>query len=167
MEGEQLNWEISKALSNKKFFNISFLPHLRHNTEVNDLINSADVDLSGLSGGEGWGIPAFTATGLGKWSCVLNCSAHTDWATKNNSILVEPDGKRNPWDNTFFVEGQDFNQGRIFDVFDDKIVEAFERAEKKAKTPNVAGTKLRTKFKYSDMASAILSHIENDKQGFC
>ena len=46
-------------------------------SKVNILINNIDIDLSGLSNGEGWNLPAFNATALGKWSIVSNCRALT------------------------------------------------------------------------------------------
>ena len=64
---------ISNALRGKHYKNINFLPHLEKNAEVNELLNAIDIDLTGLSGGEGWNLPAFNATCLGKWSVVLKC----------------------------------------------------------------------------------------------
>jgi glycosyltransferase involved in cell wall biosynthesis len=159
MKQEDINWQISKALNGKRLFNITFLPHLKSNSEVNDLINCADVDLSGLSGAEGWGIPAFTATALGKWSCVVDATAHKDWATAENSILVEPSGKVEAYDGVFFFKGAGHNQGNFWNVFDDAIVDAMERAEKVAKTHNKTGTLLRGQFTYEKTAREILSHI--------
>jgi hypothetical protein len=96
-------------------WNINILPYVSTNSEVNDVLNSADIDLSGLSGAEGWGLPAFNATCLGKWSVVLNATSHLDWATKDNSILVQPSNLIEAYDGTFFKKGQEFNQGEIYD----------------------------------------------------
>ena len=54
-----------------------------------------------MSGAEGWNLPAFNATALGKWSIVLNSSSHTDWANSDNSILVEPNGTETAEDGNF------------------------------------------------------------------
>jgi len=80
--------EILRILEGKQYNNINFVPYMQTNSEVNDFLNSIDIDLSGLSGGEGWNLPSFNATALGKWSVVLNATAHKDWATKDNSILI-------------------------------------------------------------------------------
>ena len=89
-----MNQAVSQALEGKRYGNINFLPYLKTNSEVNDFLNAIDIDLSGLSGGEGWNLPSFNATALGKWSIVLNATSHTDWATQSNSILVEIFRKR-------------------------------------------------------------------------
>ena len=75
-----MNQIIAQALEGKTYGNINFLPRLGTNSEVNEMLNSIDIDLSGLSGAEGWNLPAFNSTCLGKWSMVLNCTSHKDWA---------------------------------------------------------------------------------------
>ena len=137
--------------------NINFLPYVNTNAEVNDIVNSADIDLSGLSGAEGWGLPAFNATCLGKWSVVLNATSHKDWATENNSILVQPSGKIEAYDGVFFKKGSDFNQGNIFDFNEDAAVSAMERATELVLggKKNEEGASLGQKFTYANTVSHI------------
>jgi hypothetical protein len=142
-----------------KPFNVNVLPTLKTNVEMNQLYNSADIDLSGFSSAEGWGIPAFTATALGKWSIVTNCSAHKDWATATNSILVEPSEMRPCYDGIFFNPGQPFSQGNIYAFKAEQLMEAFERVEKLAKTPNPEGRKIREQFTYKRTVDEILAKI--------
>ena len=159
IDAETLNREIGEALGeNVRYFNINFLPYLKTNSEVNDLYNSCDIDLSGLSSGEGWNLPAFNSTCLGKWSIVTNYSSHKDWANKDNSILVEPSGTR-PVNDGLFFGTKDFNTGSFCEVSDESILEAFEKAEKVAKTNNANGEKLAQKFTYKKMYDDIMSHI--------
>ena len=73
---EEMNQLIAQTLQGKRFFNINFLPFLNTNSEVNELMNSADIDLTGLSGAEGWNLPSFNMTCLGKWSFVLKIISH-------------------------------------------------------------------------------------------
>ena len=80
--------ELLKVLEGKQYNNLNFVPYMQTNSEVNDYLNSIDIDLGGLSGAEGWNLPSFNATALGKWSVVINATAHKDWATKDNSILI-------------------------------------------------------------------------------
>lgn len=141
-----------------KPFNVNILPHLKTNIEMNQLYNSADIDLSGYARAEGWNIPAHTATALGKWSIVSNCSAHKDWATAENSILVESTGMIRAVDRVFFQEGGPFSQGNMYDFAAEAFTEAMEKAEKKAKTPNENGVKLRGNT-YAKTVDAILKHI--------
>ena len=65
-----MNALIANALNGRPVGNVNFLPHLPKNSEVNEFINSIDIDLSGMSGAEGWNLPSFNATCLGKWSLV-------------------------------------------------------------------------------------------------
>lgn len=147
----------SSSLGGKQVFNVTFLPRLKTNAEVNMLYNSADIDLSGLSSAEGWNLPAFNMTALGKWSCVLDATAHQDWANSENSILVEPRGTREPYDKAFFAKGDAYNQGVIFDVAEEQIRQAIKDSVKLAKTPNPNGELLRDKFTYGETLDGLLN----------
>ena len=105
---------------------------------------------------------AFNATALGKWSIVSNCSSHKDWATEENSILVDPVGKQPCYDNFFFKEGNPFNQGEYYKLNGDDILKSFDRAVEKVGQKNTEGTKLRGKFTYSKTVDAILDCIYSD-----
>ncbi len=139
--------------------NVNVLPYLKTNAEVAQLINATDIDLSGFSSAEGWGLPAFNATAMGKWSIVSNCSAHKDWATAANSILVEPAGSRPVYDGVFFTQGAPFSQGNIYDLKPEQLEEAMTRAEAVAKTTNTEGAKLRETFTYAKTVDGILAKI--------
>jgi len=156
---EQMNHAIANCLKGTAVSNINFLPHLKTNSEVNDFMNSIDIDLSGLSNGEGWNLPAFNCTALGKWSIVSNCSSHKDWATPENSILIEPVGKQPCYDNFFFKEGNPFNQGDYYKLNGGDILKSFDKALEKVGQKNTEGTKLRDKFTYSKTIEAILERI--------
>tara|TARA_R100000231_G_scaffold7777_3_gene10688 strand:+ start:3217 stop:4314 length:1098 start_codon:yes stop_codon:yes gene_type:complete len=161
---EQMNMAIQSSLGGQNWSNINFLPHLKTNSEINDFMNSIDIDLSGLSNGEGWNLPAFNSTALGKWSVVSNCSAHKDWATEENCILVNPISKQPCYDNFFFKEGNPFNQGQYYKLKGEDILEAFDKAVEKAGQKNTEGTKLRDKFTYSKTVDSILDYIYSDLQ---
>ncbi len=139
--------------------NVNVLPHLKTNAEMLALYQSADIDLSGFSRAEGHNIPAHTATALGKWSIVTNCAAHKDWATAENSILVEPMGVIKAVDQIFFREGEPFNQGNFADFAPDAFEKALAIAETKAKTPNPAGELLRSQHTYAKMVDQMLAAI--------
>tara|TARA_Y100000592_G_C5482355_1_gene326435 strand:- start:3783 stop:4793 length:1011 start_codon:yes stop_codon:yes gene_type:complete len=156
---EQMNQILGQLLEGKHYGNINFLPFLKTNSEVNDFLNSIDIDLTGLSGAEGWNLPSFNSTCLGKWSTVLNCTSHKDWANSDNSILVEPEGKESAEDGMFFSKGLPFNQGNIHSVSEEKIVSAMELAEKKAKTKNTKGEELKSVFSYSNTLKEIIKII--------
>lgn len=149
--------EVLKALGGKNYGNIGFVPHMVHNSEVNDFLNNIDIDLGGLSGSEGWNLPSFNATALGKWSIVLNATAHKDWANKDNSILIEPSRMKDSHDGTFFIKGNVVNQGQFFDLTDQEIEDAISFSVTKAKTLNTNGLKLQKEFTYSKTLDSILS----------
>lgn len=159
MKPEQLNQLISDALGGKQYGNINFLPFLKTNSEVNEFLNAIDIDLGGLSGAEGWNLPSFNATALGKWSIVLNATSHKDWANDKNSILVEPSGKIPSYDGHFFRQGQPFNQGNIYDFNEDEVIAKMEEAEEKCKTENEEGLKLQKQFSYGKTVDKILEYI--------
>lgn len=160
---DQMNRIIAQTLEGKQYGNINFIPHLQTNSEVNEFINAIDIDLTGLSGAEGWNIPSFNSTALGKWSIVMNHTSHQDWATENNTILVEPEIKVEIFDGTFFKQGDAFNQGSMNQISDESMIEAFEKAEKLAKTKNKEGVKLQKEFTYEKTLNKIMEVIKNVK----
>jgi hypothetical protein len=109
-----------------------------------------------MSGGEGWNLPSFNATCLGKWSIVLNCTSHRDWATSENSVLIEPLGTESVYDDIFFQEGASFNQGNIYSFNEDQFISALEIAENKCKIVNEEGKKLKDEFTYEKTLNKIL-----------
>jgi len=159
LEKEEMLNTINLALEGERYNNINFIPFLKTNKEVNEFLNAIDIDLTGLSGGEGWNLPAFNSTCLGKWSIVLNSTSHKDWANSQNSILVEPEGRFDCYDNKFFQKGSKFNQGQFFDFNVEEVISAMELAESKVGNINTEGLKLAEKFTYSKTVDSILSHI--------
>ena len=152
--------EMFKILEGKVYNNLNLVPHMQTNTEVNDFLNSIDIDLTGLSGGEGWNLPAFNATALGKWSVVMNATAHKDWATEKNSILIEPSKLKNCEDGMFFKKGASFNQGEFFDITDEEMESAILDSASKAKEENAEGLKLQKQFTYKKTTESVLKHLE-------
>lgn len=148
--------------SGQKPFNVNILTPeaLTTNAAMNQLYNNCDVDLSGLSRAEGWNLPAFMMSALGKWSAVTNCTAHKDWATSQNSVLVEPKGMVPAHDGVFFQRGGPFSQGNMYDFAEESLVTAMERLEQLAKSPNRAGLELRDTFTYTRTVDQILTKID-------
>ena len=159
---EEMSHIINATLNGERYTNVNILPYLKTNQEVNELLNAIDIDLTGLSGGEGWNLPAFNATCLGKWSVVLNATSHKDWANKDNAILVEPDGEISCEDGKFFQKGSMFNQGTFYTWSEESFNKAMEEAEDKARQTNTEGQKLADKFTYSKTVDAILAHISKE-----
>ena len=157
---DDMNKIIAQALGNKVYGNINFLPHLKTNSEVNEFMNAIDIDLTGLSGAEGWNLPSFNSTALGKWSIVMNHTSHKDWANEKNCILVEPEFTSEIYDNTFFHKGQAFNQGNMNGISEDNMISLFEKSENFYQKPNKEGVKLKSKFTYSKTLNKLLKIIK-------
>ena len=161
LEKSRFQNELLKIMDGKHYNNVNFLPYMQMNSEVNDYLNSIDIDLGGLSGGEGWNLPSFNATALGKWSVVINATAHKDWATKSNSILIEPSCLKDCYDDIFFKKGQAFNQGQFFDISDEEMENAILKSVSYAKIPNPEGLKLQKQFTYEKTVETILCAISS------
>ena len=157
---EEMKAILSNCLEGKRYTNINFLPYLKTNSEVNDFLNAIDIDLTGLSGAEGWNLPAFNASCLGKWSIVLNATSHKDWATNINSILVEPNSKEECYDGKFFQKGSMFNQGSIYTWDSDVVAQAMDLAVSKKGQNNTDGENLKDEFSYSLSVDRLLKGIE-------
>lgn len=153
---------ISSILEGNNYFNISFLGQMQKNSLYNDYLNSADI-IIGMSGGEGWGLPEFQSVSIGKHAIILNAHAYKEWATKENSVLVEPNGKLEAYDGMFFQKGNNFNQGNIFDFSADDFISACELVVEKVKRNrlNNEGLKLQDKFTSEKLATNILNIVKN------
>ena len=153
---------MSRMLGGESFFNIQFLDFMSKNTVYNDFLNSGDIVL-GLSGGEGWGLPEFHSTAMGKHAVIMNATGYKEWATPENSVLVEPSGKSSCVDGVFFLDGAEYNQGRIFDFDEDTFISACEEAVKRVESNrlNKEGLKLQDKFTYAKTTDKILDLIKN------
>jgi hypothetical protein len=152
---------IYEALEGKSYFNLNFLNYIPSNEAYNDLLNNIDIVIA-MSGGEGWGLPEFQTTALGKHCIGLNAHAYKDWMNESNSILIDPNGKIPCYDNIFFKEGAEFNQGHIFDWSESEFLDGLNKVEERfKKNPvNVEGLKLQDQFTYTKMVDSILNIME-------
>jgi hypothetical protein len=153
---------ISQALGGQNYFNINFLNYMPSNEMYNDLLNNTDIVLA-MSGGEGWGLPEFQTVALGKHCLGLNAHAYKDWMTAENSVLIDPNGKIPCYDNIFFKEGLEFNQGQIFDWDEKDFLDGLDKVEQRYKENpnNIEGLKLQQQFTYSKMVDSILDIMKN------
>lgn len=153
---------IGQSLQGKRYWNINFLPYLPTNTAYNQFINNNDIILA-MSGGEGWGLPEFQSVALGKYCVGLNAHAYKDWMNDANTVLVNPSSKIPVYDNIFFREGAEFNQGNIFDWDENEFIAAMEVSENKFKQnpENIEGLKLQQEFTYTKTVDGILNIINN------
>lgn len=153
---EEMQVLINNILDGESVDNITFYNPQKTNSMMNNWLNSIDIDLSGLSGAEGWNLGSFNSTCLGKWSVVLDHTSHSDWATEDNCILVKPNGKEPCYDGKFFIEGNAFNQGNINTFDDNEVISAFEKADSLCKTENTKGVELGKEMTYKNTTDKIL-----------
>lgn len=153
---------LNDAIGNKRVPNINVLPRLKTNEEVRQLHCVSDISLAGLSSAEGWGLPAFDHTCLGKHSLVSMNTAHKDWASDENAIILNRGCEVFAEDGAFFKRGGDFNQGTWATFPDmDEVVHKMEIAAEICKSKNLGGLKLANEFTYAKMLDKILSVIDN------
>ena len=126
----------------------------------NDFLNSGNI-IIGMSGGEGWGLPEFHSLALGKHGVILNAHAYKDWATKDNSVLVESNGLIDSEDGIFFTKGAPFNQGNIFDFNEEAFIDGCEKAIERVENNKVNenGLKLQKEFTYKKTLESILKFL--------
>lgn len=153
---------ISQALNGVKYWNINFLNFMQHNSMYNDLLNNIDIVLA-MSGGEGWGLPEFQSVALGKHCLGLNAHAYKDWMDEKNSVLISPNGKIPVYDNIFFKEGLDFNQGMIYDWSDQDFIEGLDKVISRFKKDpvNQNGFELQSKYSSKEFVDNICSTLDN------
>lgn len=139
---------INQIPQGNKFFNIQFLGRMHQNEVYNDFLNSGDI-IIGASGAEGWGLPEFQSVCIGKHAVLMNAHSYKDWASENEACLFNPNSKIPAYDNMFFKQGSDFNQGNIFDFDADEFINACEKAIERVKENRVNQSGLNLKNKFS------------------
>jgi hypothetical protein len=161
LDKEEMEHHKKAATKGLKYNNINFLKFMPKNSQVNDYLNSIDIDLGGLSGAEGWNLPSFNSTALGCWPIVLDATSHKDWANKENSILVEPSSKSSIIDDRFFFRHSEFNQGQMYNFSDEGFYNAVDIAVAKvtSKQKNEEGKKIKENFTYRNTLENILKRV--------
>jgi len=119
---------INQTLGGQRWTNLNLLPALKTNSEVNEVLNAIDIDLSGCNFNEGWNLPSFNSACLGNICIVGQGMAHKDWAEGENIIKLYPDGKEKCYDGVFFREGLPFSQGNFYTTNVNAIGEKMDEA---------------------------------------
>jgi len=146
------------SMGGNHYWNVNALGYIPSNVAYNDFVNSNNI-IIGASGGEGFGLPEFHATALGKHAVILNAHAYKDWANKDNAVMFEPSGKISSVDGVFFKEGSNHNQGQIYDWEPDALVAALETAIKRFESypVNTAGLALQKQFSVEQTVNGLLN----------
>jgi len=157
---EQNQQLLAQIFENKEYWNVSSFHYTTTLSELNDAYNCANIVID-MSGGEGWSLPSFHMTGLGKHAIVLNSTGIKEWAIEDNAVLVQPNGKEDAEDKVFFHKGQLFNQGNFYtfdsNEFSDKLDIVLKRSL--ASRVNSAGLEIQNKFTWQNTVDQLLAHI--------
>lgn len=150
------NQIIAKMVSGNKPFNCQFYPLMQENVIYNEFLNSTDIIIG--MGTESWNMPCHHAVAMGKHAIMLNCNGHKDWATQENSVLVEPSGMEPAADGVFFQQNGQFNTGNIFSFTEDSFIEGCEKAVQRVEKNRVneAGFTLQKTFSKEKFLDNIL-----------
>ncbi len=152
---------LGQALEGKTYWNINFLSYMQQNSVYNNTLNNTDIVMA-MSGGEGWGLPEFQSVALGKHCIGLNAHAYKEWMNEDNAVLINPSSKIPCYDNMFFRQGMEYNQGNIFDWNENDLIDGFEKVEQRFKQNpiNKKGLELQQKFTFEKMVNQIISNLK-------
>jgi glycosyltransferase involved in cell wall biosynthesis len=89
-----------KVYSHKNF-KLVLMPPAASRLELHNALSKADYFIS-PSKAEGWNLPLFEMMSYGMPCITTNYSAHTEYVTKDNVIVVEHEGLEKAIDNQFF-----------------------------------------------------------------
>ena len=133
---------------------------MQENSIYNEFLNSTDIIIG--MGTESWNMPCFHAVAMGKHAVMLNCNGHKDWATQENSVLVEPFGMESAVDGVFFQSNSQFNTGNIFSFTEDSFIEGCEKAVQRVEKnrTNEAGFALQKTFSKEKFLENILNILK-------
>ena len=93
----------------------------------------------------------------------MNATGYKEWASKENSVLINPSSKISSVDGVFFNEGAEYNQGKIYDFDEDSFINGCEEAIKRVESNKVnkEGLKLQDKFTYAKTTDKILELLKD------
>ena len=147
---EQNSTLLARSVDGNKPWNINPIPFVKTLAELNGCFNACDVVID-MSGGEGFSIPSFSATALGKHAVLQNFSSLSDWGPDSGAIMVPAAPMQDVYDGHFFVQGREFNQGQIAGFNKDDFLSACDEAVKRATVgPNEQGKYLQTKWTWEE-----------------
>ncbi len=156
---EEMKMHYQQLVNGNKPANVEFFGWMNQNAVYNDWLNAADVVIG--MGNESWGLPEFHSIALGKHAVMLNVNGYKEYINKENSVIVNPNGKIDAHDGKFFIKGTQYNQGQFFTWDDNEFIAACEEAIKRVEKNkvNTAGLELQTKFTYENTTKQLLEEL--------
>lgn len=150
---------INSIFPNGVPWNINLIPRQEKNTSVAAIMQASDIDLSGLSGAEGFNLPCFNMLALNKICVVLDAHSHKDFIEDQKVFKVRPSEKLPIYDGMFFVQGNIANQGNMFSFADNEALEAIHNAINSFINGEVFKSDVAVKFSVSNTVDKLLSYV--------
>jgi hypothetical protein len=161
IESEHQIKMVESAFGGKIPFNVNLLGFQTKNSLFNDVLNFIDIDLSGLSCAEGFGLPHFTCGALNKVCVSLNAHAHKDYNEGDNFVKVEPSGMQEIYDGHFFQKGAAFNQGEMSKWEPSAAKEGMKKALDLLESGVIFKSDLKEKFSVEKTVDILLGSLDN------
>lgn len=157
---EEMIATYNNIFNGQKPFNFELFGFLPTNSLMNEAVNHCDIVID-MSGGESISLPSLTCLALGKHGVIHNCTGMKDWATAENSVLVEPCGKIPANDGRFFAKGQPFNQGNFYTWKDEDFDKALDAVIERFKNNpiNEAGKALQKVYNFNEGCNTIRKEL--------
>lgn len=161
--GEKGNKEWCDYYKNSKLGDkIEIINRLSTQQEIVNIIRKSDVGLC-VSRAEGWNLPMLEIMACGKRVITTNYSAHTEFVTKENALLIETPNREMAYDGVFF-NGQ-VGEWAAFDENEiDQLVEYMRAAHITTQNVdpnyiNIGGVETARKFTWDNAAKKLLEAI--------
>lgn len=136
---------------------ITILSRLEHHSQVSELYRQSDCVVS-FSRAEGWNLPLLEALSCGRHVIATNYSAHTEFLTNDNAMLVEMPDREIAIDGVFF-DGKKGVWAKHTEQTINDLADCVRTAYKRGKEINKNGIETAKKFSWDNSAKQIISAL--------
>jgi len=150
---EELNQWHNYYLSSKLKSKIKIFPRIGSQIDVARIMASSNCGLF-ISRAEGWNLELLEMMSTGKPVITTNYSAHTEFATKDNSMLVDIDITEKAYDGKWFHGFG--NWAKIGKTQEDQIIEYMRLAYDQKLNSNDNGIETANKFSWENTTQKIM-----------
>ena len=133
-----------KFCSTKLGSKIKFVGPFLNQSKLSNIMRFVDCGVF-PSSAEGWGLETLEMMACGKPVIVSNCTAHTEYCTKENSFLIDIDGYVNAYDGKWF-----FNQGKWASINIDSLIDNLRYVHKNNIRSNQNGLETAKKLSWEN-----------------
>ena len=145
---------MNSRLKNK----IKILPRVPSQKDVARIMGNADCGIF-ISRAEGWNLELLEMMSTGKSVITTNYSAHTEFATKDNSMLVDIDSTEKAYDGKWFHG--DGNWAKLGKVQQDSIIDYMKQCYSNRNQQNIEGTETAKAFSWKNSAEKLIEALND------